>query len=349
MKKFLLPESGSFYKANLHCHTTISDGKASPEEVKALYKKHGYSVVAFTDHNVQIPHPELRDADFLPLTGVEYNINAEGYPGKNREVKTCHLCLVAMNDDIKYQVCYTDSYVKHGGARNFIPQSMINPDEPDFERVYTPECVNKMIAAGRAAGYFVTYNHPTWAQQDYTDYMSYHGMHAMEIFNTSCASMGFDEYNSRVYDDMLNGGERIYCVAADDNHNKHPDGDPLSDAVGGWVMIKANKLEYNVIGKALEKGEFYASNGPDINSLWFEDGKVHVECTPAVTVNCIFGVKVAKRVPARDGQLVTEAEFEIKPNHKWFRIHVEDEHGRFADSRAFFMDEFEFPPEPKKN
>ena len=30
MKKFLLPENGNFYKANLHCHTTISDGRLTP-------------------------------------------------------------------------------------------------------------------------------------------------------------------------------------------------------------------------------------------------------------------------------------------------------------------------------
>lgn len=172
-------------------------------------------------------------------------------------------------------------------------------------------------------------------------------MHAIEIYNTSCVLGGYEEYNARVYDDMLKGGERIYCVAADDNHNRQPNGDPLSDACGGWVMIKAERLEYNVIGKALERGDFYASNGPEIKALWFEDGKVHVECSPAAAVNCIFGVRVAKRIPARDRQPVTKAEFEINPNHKWFRIHIEDEQGRFADSRAYFMDELEFPSEPK--
>ena len=33
MKKYLLPETGNFYKANLHVHTTISDGALSPEEI----------------------------------------------------------------------------------------------------------------------------------------------------------------------------------------------------------------------------------------------------------------------------------------------------------------------------
>ena len=33
MKKYLLPENGQFYKANLHCHSTVSDGHLTPEEM----------------------------------------------------------------------------------------------------------------------------------------------------------------------------------------------------------------------------------------------------------------------------------------------------------------------------
>ena len=40
------------YKANLHCHTNISDGRLTPLEVKELYKSHGYSVIAYTDHDI---------------------------------------------------------------------------------------------------------------------------------------------------------------------------------------------------------------------------------------------------------------------------------------------------------
>ena len=38
MKKHLLPESGNFYKANLHCHTILSDGQKTPEQIKEEYK-----------------------------------------------------------------------------------------------------------------------------------------------------------------------------------------------------------------------------------------------------------------------------------------------------------------------
>ena len=39
MRKYLLPENKKCYKANLHSHSTISDGKFTPEELKDLYDK----------------------------------------------------------------------------------------------------------------------------------------------------------------------------------------------------------------------------------------------------------------------------------------------------------------------
>ena len=74
MKKYLLGDKGNFYKANLHCHTNLSDGHMPAAEVKELYKSRGYSVVAFTDHDALIPHQDLKSDDFLPLNGVEIAI-----------------------------------------------------------------------------------------------------------------------------------------------------------------------------------------------------------------------------------------------------------------------------------
>ena len=65
MKKYLLPPEGNWYKANLHCHTSVSDGCFSPERVKEEYKKRGYSIVAYTDHQLMVNHSYLADEDFL--------------------------------------------------------------------------------------------------------------------------------------------------------------------------------------------------------------------------------------------------------------------------------------------
>lgn len=59
MKKYLLPEGGKFYKSAMHVHTNISDGQLSPEEMKKAYRDLGFSVVAYTDHEVFVPHNDL--------------------------------------------------------------------------------------------------------------------------------------------------------------------------------------------------------------------------------------------------------------------------------------------------
>ena len=104
MRTYLLPKEGQFYKANLHCHTVLSDGKKTPEQVKELYKSLGYSIVAFTDHDIFIPHPELNDDTFLALHGFEAEIN-ENKPLDWREVKCCHICFIALDPTTVNQPC----------------------------------------------------------------------------------------------------------------------------------------------------------------------------------------------------------------------------------------------------
>lgn len=45
-------QPGSWYKGNLHTHTTQSDGKPTPIENMEWHASHGYHFVALTDHNV---------------------------------------------------------------------------------------------------------------------------------------------------------------------------------------------------------------------------------------------------------------------------------------------------------
>jgi outer membrane protein assembly factor BamA len=49
-------------------------------------------------------------------------------------------------------------------------------------------------------------------------------------------------------------------------------------------MINADKLEYSHIMEQLQKGNFYASNGPEIYSLVIDGSKVKVTCSDAVQI-----------------------------------------------------------------
>ena len=336
MRKYLLPENGNFYKANLHCHTNISDGALSPKEVKNIYKEKGYSVIAYTDHDVMVPHPELADENFLPLNGYEMEVN-ENKDGDYRFKKTCHMCFVALDPDNLNMACYHRT--------KFVPKcseharSIVKYDEskPDFEREYTHECISEMMKEGRENGFFVTYNHPTWSCESYGEYIEYSNMHAMEICNGSCITEGQPEYNERVYDDMLRAGKRIYCIGADDNHNKN-NNPHYFDSFIAYTMIKADELDYKKITNALVKGEFYASQGPEIYDLWFEDGKIHITCSEADTIRLSTGNRRTE-VAFDMGEALKSAEFEVTPEDVYVRITVVDKNGKCANTNAYFTGE----------
>ena len=41
----------NWFKGNIHCHTTMSDGDADPEVAVDWYQNHGYDFLVVSDHN----------------------------------------------------------------------------------------------------------------------------------------------------------------------------------------------------------------------------------------------------------------------------------------------------------
>ena len=332
MRKYLIPEEGNFYKANLHSHSNISDGALTPEEIKKIYKEQGYSVFAYTDHDVMIPHPELNDGEFLTLNGFEAEITEKDVTPFGG-ARTCHLCFIARTPDIKGQPCWNTEDARIGNAPNYRDAVIKDERSIGFVREYTSENINELIRICREAGFFITYNHPTWSLEDYPVYTSYHGMHAMEVYNHSSACLGYDEQNAAKYDDILKGGERIFAVASDDNHNKR------NDSFGGFVMIKAERLEYTAVTDALFNGSFYASQGPEIKSLYVEDGRLFVETSDATSITATTKIRRATAVFAEEGKSVNSLSFALEDAMEYVRVTVTDKNGKRAWSRAYFIDE----------
>ena len=330
MRKYLLPEEGSFYKANLHCHSTVSDGRWSPERIKQEYMAKGYSVIAYTDHDVLIPHPELTDEHFVALSGYEMEIDEVRQDGK--QGKTCHMCLVALEPDNVKQVCWHRSRYLFGNARNYREQVQFH-DASDYERSFTHECISDMMRRGREAGFYVTYNHPVWSLEDFRDYSGYEGMHAMEICNWGCVVEGYNDYVPQVYDDLLRLGRRIYCIGADDNHNS------IEDSFGAFTVIKAPELTYRAITRALLDGHFYASQGPEIHALWVEDGRIHIRCSDARKIECNFDIRRAFCAWSRPGEPLQEASFPLPERASYVRLTVTDFEGNHANTNAYWLDE----------
>ncbi len=337
MKKYLLPKEGKFYKANLHCHSDLSDGHFSPEELKNLYKSHGYSVLAYTDHDMFLPHHELSDDSFVALAGFEaaFNENSQ-YPG-NKRLKSCHICCIAGTPDIEYHPAWNAKYAYVGNAKENRHMVRFDTNEPLFEREYTPECISRMIKIAREKGFFVTYNHSAWSMETCEQFTNYENLHAMEIFNNGEECEGYPSYSICAYDAMLRSGKQLFAIAADDNHNKHPLDTAKCDSFGGWIMIKAEALTYTSVTDALFKGNFYASCGPEIHELYIEDNKIYVFCSEAARITINKGVRGAGAVLAECGEAVTEAVFDFEEDDVYFRIEVTDKYGKTANTNAYFL------------
>ena len=338
MKKYLLQESGSFYKANLHCHSTFSDGSRTPEEIKELYKSLGYSIVAYTDHDILIPHDELNDDEFLALHGFEMEIN-DPTPCPNIEIKTCHICFIGIDPENTTQPMWNEAYARIGNSQSNAHLVKFDKNELPFVRKYSGEAISEIMNIGREKGFFVTYNHPTWSLEAYPQYMGYNGMNAFEIYNGSCLAAGFADYHPRVYDDMLMGGKKLYCIGADDNHNHAAATSRAYDSGWAWTMIKSDSLDYSDVTRALVNGQFYASEGPEIYELSFEDGRVTVKCSKADRITCNFGVRRARVALDETGEGIFNATFDMRPEWKYFRITVTAKDGKTACTNAYFADE----------
>ena len=341
MKKILLPESDGkikYYRANLHCHSNISDGHKTPEQLKADYKAHGYDVLCITDHDILISHNDITDDEFLMLNGYEIEVNGP-------DSKTCHLCLVALEPDNDIQVCYHRTEYMSGNQQKNRYRIKYDETKPDFVREYTAECINEIIRTGVENGFFVTYNHPTWSLESYPEYMRYEGMNAMEIASFASFVAGYDDDNGHCYDDLLRGGKRLFCTATDDNHNRVSDDFPECGSYGGYIMIASPSLKYTDITTALKNGQFYSSTGsylrkgPEILSLSVEDDKVFIKTSDARSIALIPDNRDNRCRNALDGETINEAEFTLGKNVKWFRIVVADNNGYKAYSNAYFTDE----------
>ncbi len=338
MKTCLLGKNKQFFKANLHCHTNISDGSLSPEEIKELYKSQGYSVVAFTDHDVLIPHPELRDPDFLPLYGMEFAVRNKDAdrPGKNPCV---HMNFIALEEDnVKTPLYHRTKHVS-GNAQESRARLTFDETLPDYERNYSIGMVNDAIRRARALGFFVIYNHPIWSFENAERLLQYENLSAIEVYNYSCNVVGYDEYTPGLYEHLCRAGKHILPIAADDNHNRRPFGNKQCDSCGGYIMIDADKLEYRTVTSAIEKGEYYASNGAVIHEISVEDGILTVKGENIERVNVNYDYGAAQRKVAEDLPL-TQCSFDFQKDRGWLRVSVFDRNGKFAMTRPYYPEEW---------
>ena len=331
VKRVLIDKEAKFYKANLHTHSTFSDGKLTPEELKAEYKKRGYSILAISDHEHLIDFSYLDDEDFLTITSCELAIKEfpEQSTLKNYNMRVTHLNVYAKDQHNTVTPCYS-SVADHFWKEDF---KHLIKHNGEYTRVYSPDGVNDIIAKCNDQGFLVAYNHPTWSLETAEDYIHYSGLFAGEIYNHGCAiQSGINDEGA--LDNFWRAGKPLLCLCGDDAHEVLP-ADENSDAFGGFIMLSANSLCYKDVMHALEGGDFYASSGPKIYSLIVENDVAKIEFSPSASAHLITSGRRTDRKTAKQNETISYAEFPLMESDGYFRITVVDKSGKKAYTQFY--------------
>lgn len=358
-KKGFVGEKG-WYKGNLHCHTTESDGCLTPAEVVKLYQENGYHFLCISDHEKYADYTDqLNQKDFIMIPGAESSVNlilpGEETIRRNAEDpdKMTRADWLAQRDGF---LAVKKTHHIHGIAgtqemrKNASASYAAIEDLPVFVYETTwdgEQAAQKQIDEFREHGCLVMYNHPLWSKVAPEEYICLKNVWAIEIYNHSTvldSGLGVD---TRDWDSILATGRQIYGVASDDNHNTKP----IPDSCGGWVVVNAKELTTECITENLAKGNFYASSGPEIYDWGIKDGIAYVRCSEAERINFICGGAVNAGFTVLKGQMgwkteqerwehreyMTYAEYPLNGQETYIRVECVDKNGKTAWTNALFL------------
>src|SRR5262245_37341315 len=292
-----------WYKGNTHTHTLNSDGDSAPDDVVRWYREHGYQFVVLTDHNF------LTSVDGLnALHGADQKFLVV----KGEEVTT-------RSGDLPIHINGLDP------SREIAPQS--GPSVVDV--------IQRNVDAIRAANAVPSINHPNFGWAMTTDQIAQvKNDKLFEVYN------GHPQVNNlggggvpgleEVWDTLLSRGILLYGVAVDDAHVfKQPGNPDVSGPGRGWVYVRAPRLEPRALVDALERGDFYASTGVELDELRADERSMTVTIKPRPSSKYRIqfigkGGKVLRE--ATD----TSATYAITGTEGYVRAHVVESNGRQA-------------------
>ena len=290
--------TGKFFKGNLHGHSNHSDGKLSPEEVCNAYIDKGYNFISITDHflemfNYPITLPELEIKNFTLIPGAELHTSKMG----NGEL--WHILALGLNDKLK------------------------PPNQPNFLINNKSENIESLSSRLFESGAFVSLTHPEWNGMALQDTLKVKKVHAIEIYNHSCAIECDRGSGVAVLDQILNHGKEINIIATDDSHFH------INDAFGGWVMVKSDSNSKEAILEALKKGHYYSSQGPDFKNIKVQNGRLEVLCSPVekIIVSGYGSASIYRNKSAMESAVFN---LSLLPQKKWLRVTVIDKDGNRA-------------------
>jgi hypothetical protein len=306
-------ERGNWYKGNIHSHTTVSDGNLRPEESAAAYKSRGYDFLALTEHNVFTSYDGKFGSDFVTLDSFEYNFVMD--EGDRREF---HLNVFPTGDRASF-----------GHMQAFEPRQMKGGDY---------RVVQAAIDEFASRGCLVMLNHPSWSMNELEDVLPLSGLFAMELYNHSSSFLENMGGSIALWDALLRRGKRLWGTATDDNHNLHSLRSPYSDSFGGWICVKAERLDAASILSSLAEGSFYSSTGPEIFRFEIEGDRASFECSPVDRIHLSADGRQYQTAASKAGKGELRAfSARLAGDEKYVRMECVDSWGRRAYTNPIFL------------
>ena len=243
--------------------------------------------------NYPITLPELEIKNFTLIPGAELHTSKMG----NGEL--WHILALGLNDKLK------------------------PPNQPNFLINNKSENIESLSSRLFESGAFVSLTHPEWNGMALQDTLKVKKVHAIEIYNHSCAIECDRGSGVAVLDQILNHGKEINIIATDDSHFH------INDAFGGWVMVKSDSNSKEAILEALKKGHYYSSQGPDFKNIRLQNGKLEVVCTPVEKI-IVNGYGSASTYKYKNDMESAIFNLGLLPQKKWLRITIIDKKGNRA-------------------
>lgn len=292
-----------WFKGNTHTHTINSDGDSTPDEVVRWYRENGYHFLVLTDHNYLTPVDGLNavhaaPGKFLVIPGEEVSDWFEKKP-------------------IHVNGLDVESLVEPQGGKSVV------------------ETIQRNVDAIRAVGGIPHINHPNfgWAISA-EDLAQVSRTKLFEIFNghplVNNQGGGGRPGLEEVWDSLLSRGILIYGIAVDDAHHFKRLGDSNASGPGrGWIVVRAAALEKEGILAAIERGDFYASTGVEIEEIARARDEVSVRMrTRGDTAYMTWFIGRGGRILHETGD--NPAVYRPAGTEGYVRARVRDSNGRMA-------------------
>ena len=295
-------QPGAWRRANLHTHTTASDGKVSLQERVNEYDVQGYDILAVTDHHAITGLDGLRDPEaLLVLSGAEL------HPGNPFGGATYHFICLGIREQI------------------------------DAKRAAHPQ---EVIDAVNAQGGLVFLAHPYWCRHTMNDLAPLRNYAGVEVYNYNCHCEGRAD-STQIWDEMLTRGPALPAIACDDCHDAATAAVDTFGA-WTWVrtasltpaaVLSALKTghSYSSCGPEIKKIEISDALSDKKKPVGgpAKTHKIRVTTSKAHEILFVSDLSGA-RVAAPDGRSVTEGEFLVRPGARFVRIEVVDRSSRRA-------------------